>query len=58
MKIASLFPAGSEIICNLGLSDSLIAVSHECDFPPLLNKKAKLQKVLSLKVMIKWWLIN
>ena len=53
MKIVSLFPAGSEIICNLGLSDSLIAVSHECDFPPLLNKKTKLQKVLSLEVMIK-----
>ena len=39
MKIVSLFPAGSEIICNLGLSDNLVAVSHECDFPPLLNQK-------------------
>ena len=44
MKIASLFPAGSEIICNLGLSKSLIAVSHECDFPPLLSKKTKFTK--------------
>ena len=44
MKIASLFPAGSEIICNLGLSKSLIAVSHECDFPPLLIKKTKVTK--------------
>ena len=44
MKIVSLFPAGSEIICNLGLSDNLIAVSHECDFPPLLNKKTKITK--------------
>ena len=44
MKIASLFPAGSEIICNLGLSKSLIAVSHECDFPPLLRKKTKVTK--------------
>ena len=44
MKIVSLFPAGSEIICNLGLSDNLVAVSHECDFPPLLNKKAKVTK--------------
>ena len=41
MKIVSLFPAGSEIICNLGLSDNLVAVSHECDFPPLLNKKIR-----------------
>ena len=44
MKIASLFPAGSEIICNLGLSKSLIAVSHECDFPPILSKKTKVTK--------------
>ena len=44
MKIVSLFPAGSEIICNLGLSDNLVAVSHECDFPPLLNKKIKVTK--------------
>ena len=44
MKIASLFPAGSEIICNLGLFKSLIAVSHECDFPPLLSKKTKVTK--------------
>ena len=44
MKIVSLFPAGSEIICNLGLSDNLVAVSHECDFPPLINKKAKVTK--------------
>ena len=44
MKIVSLFPAGSEIICNLGLSKSLIAVSHECDFPPLLSKKTKVTK--------------
>ena len=44
MKIVSLFPAGSEIICNLGLSDNLVAVSHECDFPPLLNKKIRVTK--------------
>ena len=44
MKIVSLFPAGSEIICNLGLSDNLIAVSHECDFPLLLNKKIRVTK--------------
>ena len=49
MKIASLFPAGSEIICNLGLSKSLIAVSHECDFPPLLSKKTKVTKSINPK---------
>ena len=44
MKIVSLFPAASEIICNLGLSDNLVAVSHECDFPPFLNKKIRVTK--------------
>jgi len=39
MKIVSLFPAGSEIICEMGLSENLIAVSHECDYPALLKKK-------------------
>lgn len=34
MKIVSLLPSATEIICALGLSDSLVGVTHECDFPP------------------------
>lgn len=34
MKIASLLPSATEIICALGLKDSLVGVTHECDFPP------------------------
>jgi iron complex transport system substrate-binding protein len=33
MKIASLLPSATEIVCALGLRDSLVAVTHECDFP-------------------------
>ena len=33
MRIASLLPSATEILCALGLRDSLVAVSHECDFP-------------------------
>ncbi len=33
MKIASLLPSATEIVCALGLEDSLVAVTHECDFP-------------------------
>ena len=44
MKIVSLFPAGSEIICEMGLSENLIAVSHECDYPALLKKKKSSNK--------------
>jgi len=34
MKIASLLPSATEIVCALGLGDSLVGVSHECDYPP------------------------
>jgi len=33
MKIVSLLPNATEIICALGLTDSLVGVSHECDYP-------------------------
>ena len=33
MRIVSLLPSATEIICALGLRDSLVGVSHECDFP-------------------------
>ena len=34
MKIVSLLPSATEIVCSLGLGDSLVGVSHECDWPP------------------------
>jgi len=34
MKIASLLPSATEIIYALGLGDSLIGVTDECDYPP------------------------
>ncbi len=33
MRIVSLFPSATEIICLLGLQNQLIGVSHECDYP-------------------------
>jgi len=33
MKIVSLLPAATEIVCALGLRDRLVGRSHECDFP-------------------------
>jgi iron complex transport system substrate-binding protein len=33
-RIVSFLPAATEIVYALGLGDSLVGVSHECDFPP------------------------
>ena len=33
MRIVSLLPSATEIVCALGLEDRLVGVSHECDFP-------------------------
>jgi iron complex transport system substrate-binding protein len=34
MRICSLLPSATEIVADLGLVDSLVAVSEECDWPP------------------------
>jgi iron complex transport system substrate-binding protein len=34
MRICSLLPSATEIVGSLGLTDSLVAVSEECDWPP------------------------
>jgi iron complex transport system substrate-binding protein len=33
VRIVSLLPSATEIVCALGLRESLVARSHECDFP-------------------------
>ena len=34
MKICSLLPSSTEIVFALGLGESLVGVTHECDYPP------------------------
>ncbi len=34
MRIVSLLPSATEILASLGLVDSLVGVSHSCDWPP------------------------
>lgn len=33
MRIVSLLPSATEIVCALGLENALVGVSHECDYP-------------------------
>ena len=39
MRIASLLPSATEIVCALGLEESLVAVTHECDYPASVRGK-------------------
>jgi iron complex transport system substrate-binding protein len=34
MRIVSLLPSTTEIVFALGLGDQVVAVTHECDYPP------------------------
>src|SRR5260221_374854 len=34
MRIASLVPSATEMLFALGLGESVVGVTHECDFPP------------------------
>jgi iron complex transport system substrate-binding protein len=44
MRIASLLPSATEIVCSLGLEDELVAVTHECDYPESVRAKPVLTK--------------
>ena len=34
MRIVTLLPSATEIVCALGFEAELVGRSHECDFPP------------------------
>ena len=40
-RIASLLASATEIVCGLGLGDRLVAVSHECNYPPEVASKPR-----------------
>jgi len=46
MRIVSLLPSATEIICSLGLEDQLVGVTHECDFPPSVARLPKVTTTL------------
>jgi iron complex transport system substrate-binding protein len=46
MKIVSLLPSATEIVCVLGLGDQLVGVTHECDWPPSVRGLPKVTRTL------------
>lgn len=46
MRIVSLYPAATEIVCGLGLQSSLVGVSHECDFPAEIQSLPRVTRCL------------
>ncbi len=42
LRIASLLPSATEIVCALGAREELVGRSHECDYPPGIEKVAVL----------------
>lgn len=39
-QIVSFLPSATEMACALGLSDQLVGITHECDYPPEIRGKA------------------
>lgn len=46
MRIVSLLPSATEILCALGLGESLVGVTHECDYPPFVKALPKVTTTL------------
>ena len=42
MRIASLVPSATEALFALGLGESVVAVTHECDYPEAATRLPKL----------------
>jgi len=51
-RIVSFLPSATEMVCTLGLSDCLVGVTHECDYPPeVKNKTVVVRNVLPIETM-------
>lgn len=46
MRIVSLVPSATEIVCELGLGDQLVGVTHECDYPSFVRQLPKVTRTL------------
>lgn len=46
MRIVTLLPSATEIVCELGLADQLVGVTHECDYPAFVRELPKVTRTL------------
>ncbi len=46
MRIVSLLPSATEIVCELGLGPELVGVTHECDHPSFVRELPKVTRTL------------
>ena len=46
MRIVTLLPSATEIVCELGLGSHLVGVTHECDYPPFVKSLPKVTQTL------------
>ncbi|HSR99633.1 MAG TPA: BtuF-related (seleno)protein, partial [Kofleriaceae bacterium] len=44
LRIVSLLPSATEIVCALGAADHLVGISHECDFPEAVRGRTVLTR--------------
>lgn len=44
MRVISLLPSATEIVCALGAADQLVGISHECDFPAAVRDRPVLTR--------------
>ena len=44
MRIVSLLPAATEMVCALGLADRLVGVSHECNYPGIVATRPRVTR--------------
>ena len=54
-QIVSFLPSATEMACALGLSDQLVGITHECDYPPeIKGKPVVVRKTLPIEKMSQW----
>jgi iron complex transport system substrate-binding protein len=46
VRIVSLLPAATEILCALGLEGEIVGTTHECDYPPSMQELPRVTRAL------------